>query len=134
MQEYIIKNHDKYGIHNEDGELLSEKEMRQLLQILDLFGENLDTFHDVQNQGYTDFCGIVGIFANDDDTYEAITEFHNYIEQKDINRFFLNVLDNYIYSQDEEYQTIEEFKRDFEEYTIEELDIVEGGLVHHIDC
>ena len=131
---YIISNHDKYGIHNEHGELLSEQEMFELLEILDLFNENLDSFHDVAMNGYDEFCGIYGTFTDDNDTYETIIEYHEYIKQSEINQFMYNVLDNYTYCQDKEYQSIEDFKQDFEKLTLEELDIVKGGLVHHIYC
>lgn len=134
VMQYCIKNHDKYGIHNEKGELLSEQEMKELLLILDLFGENLDTFHDVQYQGYTDFCGVVGERFDDNDTYKSIVDFHNYIKQSDVNRFMYDLLDNYTYCQEKELQSIEDFKEDFVNFTLDELDIVEGGLVHHIYC
>lgn len=131
---YIISNHDKYGIHNEQGKLLSKQEMFELLEILDLFDENLDSFHDVQNQGYTEFCGIYGTFDSDDDTYKAIVNFHNYRKQSELNQFFNDILDNYTYDTETEEQSVDDFKHYFEFMYLDDLDIVKGGLVHHIYC
>lgn len=131
---YIISNHNKYGIHNEQGELLSEQEMFELLEILDLFGENLDTFHDVQFQGYTLFCEVGGQRLSDDDTYRSIVDTHNYRKQSELNSFFYDILDNYTYDTDTEEQSIEDFKHYFELLYLDDLDIVKGGLVHHIYC
>lgn len=76
MKAYILDNHDKYGIHNEKGELLSREEMIALLNILESNGENLDSFHDASFNYSGEFCGIYGSFENDDDTYKTLMAFH----------------------------------------------------------
>ena len=134
IKAYCIKNHDKYGIHNEHGELLSEQEMFELLEILDLFNENLDSFHDVAMNGYDEFCGIYGTFTDDDDTYKTIIEYHEYIKQSELNEFFNDILDNYTYDTDTEEQSVDDFKHYFEFMYLDDIDIVKGGLVHHIYC
>ena len=134
IKAYCIKNHDKYGIHNEHGELLSEEEMKQLLEILDLFDETLDSFHDVSINGYDEICGIYGTFENDDDTYKTIIEYHNYFKHEEKNTFFYNLLDNYTYEQEEEEQSVDDFKEWFKFMYLDDLDLVDGGLIHHIYC
>lgn len=76
MKAYILNNHDKYGIHNEKGELLSRDEMLALLNMLEANGENLESLHDASFNNRREFCGIYGSFDNDDDTYRTMMAFH----------------------------------------------------------
>lgn len=83
MKAYILDNHDKYGIHNRKGELLSRDEMLMLLNILEANGETLDSFHDAAFNYPSDFCGIYGNFKNDDDTYQVLLDFHYFYKTVD---------------------------------------------------
>lgn len=97
QKNYILDNCDKYGIKNEQGELLNREKMLALLNILEVHGQTLDSFHDVAFNGYSEFCEIVGRFENDSDVYRALLEFNVFIPRKEFPDFMVNEYENAIF-------------------------------------
>lgn len=72
VKAHILANWDKYGI----AKLKSQWDMLKLLNILDVYGETLDSFHNVALNGEREFCEIVFSEApvSDDETYSALMD------------------------------------------------------------
>ena len=78
-KEHILNHWNEYHIEG----IKTKDDMVWLLNVLQAHGENLDTFHDAAFNGLREFCGIVGSFTTDDDTFRALQEFNVFYKTKD---------------------------------------------------
>lgn len=75
-KEYILKNYDKYGLLTQNNQPITQRDMLELLNILESQNETLDSLHDAAFNGYTEFMDIWHgcPFQDDNDTYHAIID------------------------------------------------------------
>lgn len=74
QRDYIIKHWKKYNLTD------TKEEFVALLNILESYGETIDSLHNTTLNDTKVFCGIVGEFANDRDTVAALFEFNTFLE------------------------------------------------------
>lgn len=75
-KEYMLKNFNKYGLLTPDNQPITQRDMLELLNILESQGETLDSMHDVAFNGLAEFMSIWHgcPFEDDNETYHAIIE------------------------------------------------------------
>lgn len=89
---YILQNYDKYGLLNRQNKPITQRDMLDLLNILESQNETLDSFHDAAFNSYTEFMDIYreDSFANDSDTYHAILRKYSFFT---VNEFIDYILE-----------------------------------------
>lgn len=75
-KEYILKNFDKYGLLTQDNQPITQRDMLELLNILESQDETLDTLHAAVISGYDEYMHIWhgGSFESDTELYHIIIE------------------------------------------------------------
>lgn len=75
-KEYILTNFDKYGLLTQDNQPITQRDMLELLNILESQNETLDSLHAAVISGYDEYMNIWhgGSFESDTELYHIIIE------------------------------------------------------------
>lgn len=115
--DYMLNNYDKYGLN------VSRDEFIELLNILEINDENLDSFHDVAFNGLTMFCDIFGRWDTDNELLETLKAFHVFVKRGELKEYLEMYLNETIlYDSD----SIEDVKQSFEWFIDEFNDSTDG--------
>lgn len=106
-KEYILKNFDKYGLLTQDNQPITQRDMLELLNILESQNETLDSMHNAVLNGEDTFLGIwhtgplyASPFENDTELYHTIIENFTFMNDTQFIDYILDLWADYEHDTD----------------------------------